>query len=106
MVAILLRNLEWLSDACRAYLKFVVTKVVAQFLLKITAQCRAIFNPHSVGMIYLHHDAVIGGEHHVNKKIVVACQPLFYNCLDFVFLYHIFSINHMPQGTAKSLPWA
>ena len=92
-VDVLLRHLERLSQAGRAYLEFVVLCVSADMLLDIAAQLNAVLYPHAVGMVLLYHDAVIWANLNVYQEIVLVLEPLFYYTLYNVFVYHTVFIN-------------
>ena len=86
---LLLRHLERLTQTSRTYLKLVVFLIAAQTLFDEAAQLHTVLYPHTVGMVYLHHDLIIRADFNIHKKIVLVLQPLFYNTFYDVFVYHI-----------------
>ena len=90
MVHILARHLERLPQSGRADLEFIVAELVAELLLHEAAELRAIVNPHPVGMVYLHDDAVVGGLCHVYEEVLSLLQPFFNDCLYYAFVYHLY----------------
>ena len=84
-----LSNLERLSQSGGSYFQFVVFLVAAEVVFDVTAQGNAVFNPHSVSVVYLYYDAVVGAYLDVNKEILLAVKPLFYDTSYGVFVYNI-----------------
>ena len=86
---VLLCHLEWLTKSGRAYFEFIVLFVAAEVVFDETAQFYAVFNPHTIGVIYFYYDTVVGAYLDVNKEILLAVKPLFYDTSYGVFVYHI-----------------
>ena len=87
-VQVLLRHLKGLSKTGRTYPQLLVFLVTAQPVFDIPAQRHAVLYPHTVGVVYLHHDTAILANLYVDKEIVLVLQPFFYQAFYDIFVYH------------------
>ena len=87
MVHVLLLHLEGLANTGRTHLKFIVAQLVAHALLQEAAQFGTVFNPHTIGVVYLDGDAV-AIHSNVYQEIVALLEPLFHQCFDCVLCNH------------------
>ena len=69
---ILSAHAERLSQAGTAHLELVVLVVAVEARLDVAAQVGTVLYPHTVLMVYLHHDAVVGADADVNQEILFA----------------------------------
>ena len=99
---VLLRHLKGLSQSGGSYFQFVVFLVAAEVVFDVTAQGNAVFNPHSVSVVYLYYDAVVGAYLDVNKEILLAVKPLFNNTSYGVFTYHTLFIRIKNEELSRS----
>ena len=68
---------------------FVKGRPTTQSRFDVTAQVGTVFNPHTVLMVNLHHDAVVRTDVDVNKKILFAFKPFLYGFLHCTFANHV-----------------
>ena len=61
---------------------------VAQRVLQVTAQVGTVFNPYTVSVVYLYHDAVVSGHFYVHEVVVALLQPLLNCFFNDVPVYH------------------
>ena len=48
------------------------------FKMPLTAQLSAVFDPHTIGMVYLDSDFVIRADVQVYEEVFLVLKPLFY----------------------------
>ena len=62
--------------------------IAVQAVFYILAQLHAVVYPHPVGMVYLHHDFVVGTYLYVHEEVLGVFEPLIYQILYDVSVYH------------------
>ena len=103
VVAILLNNLERLTNTCRAYFQLVIAQLVTQRLLQVAAQVGTVLNPYTVGMIDFNHDTVVSGHFYIYEVIVTLLQPLLNSFCHYVFVNHKRYLSIKKQNERLSL---
>ena len=84
-------HLEGLPDTCRAHLKFKILFIAVKTVLDEPRKIDAILYPHTLCVVYLHYNTVIGTNREVGKEILLIVQPLVYKFSDKFFADHFFS---------------